>query len=55
MKISRHNKKTANFPPEPKTDKPARQTTGTFFFPVVMKISRHNKKTANFPPEPRIC
>ena len=29
---------------------PARQTTVSFFFPVVMKISRHNKKTANFPP-----
>ncbi len=29
---------------------PARQTTGTCFFPVVIKLSRHNKKTANFPP-----
>ena len=53
MKISRHNQKTANFPSEPKTDTPVRQTTGTFFFPVVMKISLHNKKTANFPPEPK--
>ena len=34
IKISRHNKKTANFPPEPKTDttaQPARQTTVSFF------------------------
>ena len=53
MKISRHNKKTANFPPEPKTDTPARQTTGTFFpvvtifFPAATKklpISRQNQK-----------
>ena len=37
MKISRHDKKTANFPSEPKTDttaQPARQTT--VFFPVVI-------------------
>ena len=44
MKISRHNKKTANFPP---TD------DCIFFFPVVIKISRHYKKNANFPPEPK--
>jgi hypothetical protein len=34
IKLSRHNKKTAYFPPEPKTDitaQPARQTTRTFF------------------------
>ena len=33
-KLSRHNKKTANFPPEPKTDttaQPARQTKVSFF------------------------
>ena len=35
MKISRHNKKTANFPP---TD------DCIFFFPVVIKISRTYKK-----------
>ncbi len=38
MKISRHNKKTANFPP---TD------DCIFFFPVVIKISRHYKKQYN--------
>ena len=48
-------KKTAYFPPEPKTDttaQPTRQTIRTYFFPVVIKLSRHNKKTAYFPPEP---
>jgi hypothetical protein len=44
MKVSRHNKKTANFPP---TD------DCIFFFPVVIKIYRHDKKNANFPPEPK--
>ena len=44
IKISRHNKKTANFPPEPKTDttaQPARQTTVTFFFPVVITRTKN--------------
>ena len=75
MKISRHNKKTANFPPtddciffsgrnqnfpplqknanfppEPKTNttaQPARQTTVTFFFPVIIARTKnwHNSTT----------
>ncbi len=45
MKISNHNKKTANFLP---TD-----DCIFFFLPVVIKISRHYKKNANFPPEPQ--
>ncbi len=47
IKLSRHNKKTAYFLPEPKSDttaQPARQLTRTFI-PVVIKLSRHNKKT----------
>ncbi len=57
IKISRLNKKTANIPPEPKTDTiqqhnlPDRRLY--LFFPVVIKISRHYKKNANFRPEPK--
>ncbi len=46
MKISLHNKKNANFPPEPKTDTPARQTTGTFYF---------SGPNENFPPQQKNC
>ena len=46
MKISRQNKKTANFPPERKTDTPARQTTGTFLF---------SGRNENFPPQQKNC
>ena len=53
MKISRHSKKTANFPPESKTDTPARQTTGTFFFSGRDENFLPQQKTANFPPEPK--
>jgi hypothetical protein len=44
------------FPPEPKSDttaQPARQTTRSFFFQVVIELSGRNKKTAYFPPEPK--